>query len=153
MEDLSLEGKSEWTRRDLNPGHSACKADTLPTELRARVFSRVTSAIRPCAARKDYLPQASILASLTLFLKRAVRARSSEWKLSLIDLVPDYNAIFFEHLKIRACGANFRSPNAQEVIQPQLPLRLPCYDFTPLVKPRLDNSLGPWSHLNLTRVV
>ena len=29
----------------------------------------------------------------------------------------------------------------KEVIQPHLPVRLPCYDFTPIMKPRLDGSL------------
>ena len=29
----------------------------------------------------------------------------------------------------------------KEVIQPQLPLRLPCYDFTPITDPTLDRSL------------
>jgi len=27
------------------------------------------------------------------------------------------------------------------VIQPQLPLRLPCYDFTPIINPTFDGSL------------
>ncbi len=26
----------------------------------------------------------------------------------------------------------------KEVIQPQLPVRLPCYDFTPITNPTLD---------------
>ena len=30
----------------------------------------------------------------------------------------------------------------KEVIQPQLPLRLPCYDFTPITDPTLDGSLS-----------
>jgi len=30
------------------------------------------------------------------------------------------------------------------VIQPQLPLRLPCYDFTPITDPTLDGSLHRW---------
>src|SRR4026208_400837 len=29
----------------------------------------------------------------------------------------------------------------REVIQPQLPLRLPCYDFTPIINPTFDGSL------------
>jgi hypothetical protein len=29
----------------------------------------------------------------------------------------------------------------KEVIQPQLPLRLPCYDFTPVTSPTFDGSL------------
>ncbi len=32
----------------------------------------------------------------------------------------------------------------KEVIQPQLPLRLPCYDFTPITDPTLDGSLHKW---------
>ena len=41
------------------------------------------------------------------------------------------------------------SPSAQcvlnflrkEVIQPHLPIRLPCYDFTPVIRPAFDGSL------------
>ena len=29
----------------------------------------------------------------------------------------------------------------KEVIQPQVPLRLPCYDFTPIADPTFDSSL------------
>ena len=29
----------------------------------------------------------------------------------------------------------------KEVIQPQLPLRLPCYDFVPITSPALDGCL------------
>ena len=36
----------------------------------------------------------------------------------------------------------------KEVIQPQLPLRLPCYDFVPITNPTLDTSVhcgfGQW---------
>ena len=32
----------------------------------------------------------------------------------------------------------------KEVIQPQLPLRLPCYDFTPVTSPTFDGSLQKW---------
>src|SRR5215211_5177979 len=31
----------------------------------------------------------------------------------------------------------------KEVIQPQLPLRLPCYDFVPITRPTLDGCLRP----------
>ena len=36
----------------------------------------------------------------------------------------------------------------KEVIQPQLPLRLPCYDFVPVTNPTLGHCLlavGPWT--------
>ena len=29
----------------------------------------------------------------------------------------------------------------KEVIQPHLPIRLPCYDFTPVIRPAFDGSL------------
>ena len=38
-----------------------------------------------------------------------------------------------------------------EVIQPQIPLRLPCYDLSPLAKPRFDSWNEP--HPDLTRVL
>src|SRR4051795_1780808 len=38
------------------------------------------------------------------------------------------------------CGPPKGLPR-KEVIQPQLPLRLPCYDFTPVTSPTFDGSL------------
>ena len=35
-------------------------------------------------------------------------------------------------------GGNF---SVKEVIQPQVPLRLPCYDFTPIISPTVDDYL------------
>ena len=40
-----------------------------------------------------------------------------------------------------ATGALFEGLPRKEVIQPQLPLRLPCYDFTPVTGPTFDGSL------------
>lgn len=34
-----------------------------------------------------------------------------------------------------ASGAQYGNILRKEVIQPQVPLRLPCYDFTPVAKP------------------
>ena len=34
-----------------------------------------------------------------------------------------------------------RSLLRKEVIQPHLPIRLPCYDFTPIIAPTLDGYL------------
>ena len=39
---------------------------------------------------------------------------------------------------LRSKSSGFRR---KEVIQPQLPLRLPCYDFTPITNPTFDGSL------------
>jgi hypothetical protein len=38
------------------------------------------------------------------------------------------------------CRGEPRLPR-KEVIQPQLPLRLPCYDFTPIIDPTFDGCL------------
>ena len=35
----------------------------------------------------------------------------------------------------------------KEVIQPHLPIRLPCYDFTPVIGPTLGSSLLPVASL------
>ena len=32
----------------------------------------------------------------------------------------------------------------KEVIQPHLPVRLPCYDFVPIASPTFDDSLHKW---------
>jgi hypothetical protein len=40
-----------------------------------------------------------------------------------------------------ACGSESSRIPRKEVIQPQLPLRLPCYDFTPITNPTFDGSL------------
>ena len=33
-----------------------------------------------------------------------------------------------------------RTVKTKEVIQPQVPLRLPCYDFSPVADPRFDSA-------------
>jgi hypothetical protein len=40
-----------------------------------------------------------------------------------------------------ACRSKSSGIPRKEVIQPQLPLRLPCYDFTPITNPTFDGSL------------
>ena len=61
--------------------------------------------------------------------------------------------VFFSTLKIEQCFlSTLRSPLLteayelsfvllrKEVIQPHLPIRLPCYDFTPVIEPAFDSS-------------
>lgn len=47
------------------------------------------------------------------------------------------DGMFFGRLEALppARSGAFRSILRKEVIQPQVPLRLPCYDFTPVAKP------------------
>jgi hypothetical protein len=44
-------------------------------------------------------------------------------------------------LRRTACRGTSPGIPRKEVIQPQLPLRLPCYDFTPITNPTFDGSL------------
>ena len=41
----------------------------------------------------------------------------------------------------RSRKIDFRNLPRKEVIQPQLPLQLPCYDFAPVTSPAFDGSL------------
>ena len=41
----------------------------------------------------------------------------------------------------REPAAPFLELPRKEVIQPHLPVRLPCYDFTPVTSPTFDGSL------------
>jgi hypothetical protein len=45
------------------------------------------------------------------------------------------------HRRARSHRSNCSGIPRKEVIQPQLPLRLPCYDFTPIIDPTFDGSL------------
>ena len=45
------------------------------------------------------------------------------------------------HETAARCDRSARTILRKEVIQPQVPLRLPCYDFTPVTGPTFDGSL------------
>ena len=42
---------------------------------------------------------------------------------------------------VRDTNTDFVGSFRKEVIQPQVPLRLPCYDFTPVADPTVDGCL------------
>jgi hypothetical protein len=46
-----------------------------------------------------------------------------------------------DHQRARSLRSKSSGFPRKEVIQPQLPLRLPCYDFTPVTNPTFDGSL------------
>jgi hypothetical protein len=46
-----------------------------------------------------------------------------------------------DHRRARSLRSKSSGFPRKEVIQPQLPLRLPCYDFTPVTNPTFDGSL------------
>jgi hypothetical protein len=45
---------------------------------------------------------------------------------------------------IRTMYFNDSNLHRKEVIQPHLPIRLPCYDFTPIIGPTFDGWLHCW---------
>ena len=58
------------------------------------------------------------------------------------ELVDRTNSSGEEDIDGRAAyGSNGSRIPRKEVIQPQLPLRLPCYDFTPIIDPTFDGCL------------
>ena len=60
-----------------------------------------------------------------------------------VDVVPGEPAVRTTEVIYRAGAHRSKSSGfpRKEVIQPQLPLRLPCYDFTPIIDPTFDGSL------------
>ena len=52
-----------------------------------------------------------------------------------------HNKMFFLKIVDYSCGRLKREIIVKEVIQPQVPLRLPCYDFTPVMKHTVVNAL------------
>ena len=52
-------------------------------------------------------------------------------------------AMFFEEMRSipETSSSAFVSILRKEVIQPQVPLRLPCYDFTPVAEPTVVGCL------------
>ena len=66
------------------------------------------------------------------------------------DFVQFFSQIVFSthlHQKLRSILDNLTVKQLllislrKEVIQPHLPIRLPCYDFTPVIRPAFDGSL------------
>ena len=52
-------------------------------------------------------------------------------------IVPETDRMDSRHRTVNVCQVLLR----KEVIQPHLPVRLPCYDFVPIASPTFDGSL------------
>ena len=82
----------------------------------------------------------SLPASFTRSLKTQQRTyRTVEVNVNLGELSGLTTVEVIEGLS--AYRSNSSGFPRKEVIQPQLPLRLPCYDFTPVTNPTFDGSL------------
>src|SRR4051794_22817886 len=73
---------------------------------------------------------------LSLKTQQRVRTRSTYFQARPITGRPEGHRRAGRPTGVRAPGFP-----RKEVIQPQLPLRLPCYDFTPIIDPTFDGSL------------
>jgi hypothetical protein len=77
-----------------------------------------------------------------------VSQNSTAWNVE-VDVVPGELGFRTALLRRSSLPSTGRAPAGvgapafprKEVIQPQLPLRLPCYDFTPITNPTFDGSL------------
>src|SRR5262245_17822426 len=74
--------------------------------------------------------------------QRAVSQNSAAWSTPRSTFVLGTSARTAEAINERdTYRSNCFGIPRKEVIQPQLPLRLPCYDFTPVTDPTFDGSL------------
>ena len=80
------------------------------------------------------------------------RPRAGLSKLNSVNLIVEVDVVLGDldfrtkrpkprHRRARSLRSNCSGFPRKEVIQPQLPLRLPCYDFTPIIDPTFDGSL------------
>ena len=108
-----------WRHGDSNPGHPACKAGALPTEL---------------------YPQLRFLVKKG---RHARRARFCSKRTGCLHIFGSLRALAgsaFSPLGKRSdLCTSVHLLHRKEVIQPQVPLRLPCYDFIPVT----SLTLGP----------
>ena len=116
-----------WRQSDSNRRHPACKADALPTELCPQA-----------GAEGGVRQQTSFVEGFGSFLGGGASKLASAM----------CRRVWYPNLKARAQNRRIdhRNPVARvrllrkEVIQPQVPLRLPCYDFIPITTHTLDGS-------------
>jgi hypothetical protein len=58
-----------------------------------------------------------------------------------LDLLPGLFDCSSVHQQADKCGHPTSCNSRKEVIQPHLPIRLPCYDFTPVTNPTVVSAL------------
>ena len=121
-----------WRQSDSDRRHSACKADALPTELCPR-----------CGAGGGVRQRFGLCWRIPVFrfgrrgeqARRAMCRRVGPFWRGRSLAIRTYRRI--DHRNSRSLGVRLLR---KEVIQPQVPLRLPCYDFSPITTHTLDGS-------------
>ena len=129
----AAERRGWWRQSDSNRRHSACKADALPTELCPRIFparGAESGSVSFCA-------RSSVL---VCFFGRWGKQASFHRVSPGLAREPQVRAQNrrIDHRNSRLLGVRLLR---KEVIQPQVPLRLPCYDFIPITTHTLGDSL------------
>jgi hypothetical protein len=126
-----------WRRRDSNPRPPGCKPGALPTELRPRLELVGLSGLEPLTSRLSggrsnqlsYRPEQAVDLSTACHQLNGVEWEG--WPLSPCDHP------IVRRPDVPPCEGPFRASNQsvrKEVIQPQVPLRLPCYDLVPITE-------------------
>ena len=122
------ESRCWWSQPGSNRRPPACKAGDLPTELWPRRFRGGNSKLVGLGGLEPPTPRLSSVCSNQL----SYRPKSYLYSVSLF-LSPS-NQCGHLHLNVFLSGYVIRIQQlSKEVIQPQVPLRLPCYDFTPVM--------------------
>lgn len=108
---VSIRSES-WTHRDSNPGHPPCKGGTLPLSYgpTSTPEGGQSAKVLALVVLRCPIGQTDGRSNVECVAQRATRGEpgTTAWSRSV------------------------------EVIQPQIPLRLPCYDLSPLAEPRFD---------------
>ena len=110
-----LSSENWWSRPDSNRRHPACKAGALPTELRPHTW------LKRCYIKNE---------NFEIYFVRSIETQK----------IAGFKAYRFLRPSAREpklCCRLLR----KEVIQPQVPLRLPCYDFVPITSLTLGRRL------------
>lgn len=127
---LSHLAEADWWRQPgLNRRPRACKARALPTELCPRSFSALVQRLRRAAS--------------LISIERPMSKHRDKNDVTNPTLESDSTSArpieLIDHL--RPALGTIRILLRKEVIQPQVPLRLPCYDFIPITTHTLGTFL------------
>ena len=119
-----------WRQSDSDRRHSACKADALPTELCPR-----------CGAGGGVRQRFGLCWRISVFVLGGVASKLAApcvaGSTACRPTMGGRSTRRIDHRNSRSLGVRLLR---KEVIQPQVPLRLPCYDFIPITTHTLDGS-------------
>src|SRR6266508_5581373 len=119
--------------RLLAPRHPPCALVLLIEKNTLCVAMEFSRCARTCASASTEKNRPIVRRSLKTQQRLSTRGRHSSRRPGCSD--------GRSHRRARSHRSNCSGFPRKEVIQPQLPLRLPCYDFTPIIDPTFDGSL------------